>query len=317
MAGFFTRKRLPNASAARAAEYMRLLNAFAGQSDVRLAMVQIAVPELPSSESRWPSNLGPHDADALIRRFAADQMSKEQLANAFFGRDLSYLQQDVLDRGIAPYSVTSEVVLDRIRSTEPSVGWMESITDYVPHPTIMEILGYSGNDGIPTHAGLPMDGWTAQDPHRFILQDAARVGFVSVCYPFGQSEGDFDVVAGSLAGRQVVGLAHTQSPYSTHPFHALPKPVYKAVRKRCRKLAHQLTHMYGERLSNAPGEVSESCDLFEEATYMAARLGAMVAAVVIDPSACKLFRLTGAPPNYTKTLLRVEEYPWIRDRDCQ
>ena len=247
---------------------------------------------------------GPEDIRRLVHRYRDGGIGVDELTSAVFGLSYAELAGAAFEAERLSRCAATDETLNALRRSEISTSWTRALDEAMPTEFIFECLG-DGSCRLATSSGLGsfvQDPWESRESHALIYADAARIGFVAVAQHFGKTNSNFGWTTSYRVRRELAGDVLRRNPLVPHPLEVLPEKQLAAIRARSNELAHRLDRMFGKpegeaRLPHTFAAASHQASLWESA-----EMGAMLAAVGIDPAACIMYSAAGtriAPAEFT------------------
>lgn len=277
--------------------------------DVSVTFLSHAFPTSPMFGGRalLPSSRSASEVRAALEQFVAGTTDVDSLTRFVFGTaSFPEFVETLNELKKSTRGAPSEKVLTKLESLKWSRQWEQSLDEGRADRFVWDCLGEAGSRSA-THSGLRHGGWDSHDAHAATYADAARIGFMAIAEPFGVENSSFGWRKDRTARDAVVGVAVIPSATVPNPLTVLPERHRNAVEARCEQLAYRLRRMFGEREGMAVMPYTFHADSFAESLIDAARHGALLAAIGIDPSGCFVYEGYGD----AKRRLEPHELPWL------
>lgn len=278
-------------------------------SDVSITFLSHAFPTSPMFGGRamLPSSRSAAEVRGALEQFVAGATDVDSLAGFVFDvASFPEFVEALNDLKKSTRGAASPKVLRTLESLKWNSQWERSLDEGRADRFVWDCLGEAGSRSA-THSGLRHDGWDHRDSHAGIYADAARIGFMATAEPFGAQASPFGWRPDQAARDAVVGVAVIPSATVPNPLTVLPERHRSAVEDRCERLASRLRRMFGEREGKAVMPYTFSADPFGESLRTAARHGALLAAIGVDPSGCFVYEGYGE----ARRRLDSHELPWL------
>jgi hypothetical protein len=282
--------------------------------DIRISFISHAFPNSPMFADRSLASTQRSSAEVrtALERFIASEISEDELTNEVFGLSTFAEFVDMISiQKKSDCGGASSEVLKKLAQTEWSQEWDRSLDTARVHQFVWDCLGDSGSRAA-THSGLVHDGWRHQDAHAIHYAEAAKLGFVAVAEVFGKSKSSFGWNEDSNSQDRLLTAVVIPCPANPNPIDVLSERHRKSIDERCEQIAFRLNRMYGERSGSAVLPYTFNADSFFESLTTASRHGALLAAIGLDPSGCRIYSGYGEE----RRQVAPSEFPWLSKRNA-
>lgn len=276
---------------------------------VRTNFLAHAFPTAPMLRGRGllPSLRSASEVRQLLEQYATGAIDVDSLTASVFGlASFPEFVETLHNLKKSSRGAATADVLRRLESLKWSAQWERMLDEGRVDGFVWDCLGDAGSRSA-THSGLRHDGWDHRDPHAGTYAEAARVGFMSVAEPFGVQSSSFGWRKDRTARDALVGVAVIPSATAPNPLTVLSERHRRSVEARCERLARKLRERYGEREGRESLPYTYRADSFATSLMSAAKQGALLAAIGIDPSGCFVY---GGSVGAVRRL-EPHELPWI------
>jgi hypothetical protein len=277
--------------------------------DVSISFLSHAFPDSPMfmNRSLLPTECSSQVVHNALERFVSGSLAADDLTQLVFGlSSISELVNQIFLIKRTSCSAATANLLDKLSKLEWSVEWDRTLDTRRVNAYVWDCLGDVGSRPA-THSGLAHGGWRHYADHAIHYAEATKIGFVAVAEPFNRSASTFGWRQDPESQVSLLAAVVTQCPSVPNPLDVISDQHLSSVQERCEQIAFRLTRMFGDRSGAQVLPYTFSADSFSNSLMTAARHGAMLAAIGIDPSACRIY--TGRGDDARQ--MAPDEFPWL------
>ena len=266
-------------------------------------LMSLAYPEVehPLNWFKLKSDLDPIEIRNLMSLYKIKSLSVDELFQRIFSTNLSYrefVEKSYEDMFSERFQVSTKMA-EQLKVAKWSQEWEESLQKEEVNSFVEDCLGnLAGTKS--TWAGFKWDSWDCNDWWCRHYLKASLIGFNAIASIFNQENGEFGWVASGINRDRIHGIACSLKLTATEPLEYLTSEMIETVERHCLVVAQDLR-------SQMKKEIKNIFDIrrFDETLFLAAKDGAKIAVIGIDPSSVECY-LNG-------TRLAVSELPWFSE----
>jgi hypothetical protein len=246
----------------------------------------------PDTTQFWGTSLIPSRRSApevleALNRFVRQEMSDDELSQFVLDRpNFVTVVEEVLEKSRTPRGAASQAVLERLRAHQCSKPWKERLLTGVPHKFVMECLT-DASTRVASHSDL---GHWSYQPNKYplIYSEAAKYGFLAIANIFDCENSTFGWKESLGTADWLAGVSLITRPTIMNPLDAFSNEHRSEIKRLVEPLAVRLDDIYGE--PKVVAMTSRKRPGYRQTLWHSAEAGAMLAAIGIDPSACRFYR---------------------------
>jgi hypothetical protein len=276
--------------------------------DVSMSFLSHAFPGSPmfSNRALIPTECSSIEVRNALERFVAGNLSADDLASLVFGTNtFAEFVDQIFSIKKTSCGGASVSLLEKLKAIKWSQEWESALDTQRVDAYVWDCLGDAGSRPA-TSSGLVHDGWRHKDAHAIHYAEAAKIGFVAIAEPFNLVTSSFGWKQDRQSQADLLAAVVISCPSQPNPLEVLSSRHRSAVEQRCEQISFRLTRMFGDHSGEAIMPYTFQADSFKNSIFSAAQHGAMLAAIGIDPSGCRVYSGYGE----SKRQLSPEELPW-------
>jgi len=263
-------------------------------------LMSLAYPEVehPLNWFKLKSDLDPIEIRNLMHLYKEKSLTVDELFQRVFNTGLTYREfiEEIYEKRLNQRFKVSSKMSEHLISARWSRDWEESLHRDEVNIFVRDCLGNTGATK-STWAGFPPDSWDFEDWWSKYYLKASLIGFNSIASIFNRTDGEFGWQS-SWQNRKIIhGVACSLKFTATEPLDYLCPEMIENVEKYCSILGKHLRAEMKKDIVDTRG--------FDQTLFMAAKDGARIAAIGIDPSGIEYFS--------NGVRLQVNELPWLTE----
>lgn len=276
--------------------------------DVSMTFLSNAFPDAPMFANRAlvstiRSNTEVRDA---LERYVSGDLSADDLTRFVFDvESLAELVDKIFLITKSSCGGASASLLAKLEALDWSTTWERALDTTRVNEYIWDCLGDVGSRPA-THSGLVHDGWRHKDAHAIHYAEAAKIGFVAVSEPFKLATSSFDFKQDRKSQEDLLAAVVISCPNIPNPLEIMSSRHRASISDRCEQIAFRLNRMFGDPSGEKIMPYTFQADSFQTSIFTAAKHGAMLAAIGIDPSGCRVYSGYGD----SRERLDPKDLPW-------